>query len=84
MIPSENFSFKKVAVPGKVIHSSKINKNSCFITKNFQLFCIDLESMEKFNPSFSKKNKYKNIHFLNNFLFLQNKNNKVSIYAVSQ
>ena len=24
---SENFSFKKVAVPGEVIHSSKINKN---------------------------------------------------------
>ena len=30
------------------------------------------------------KNKYKNIYFSDNFLFLQNKNNKVSIYSVSQ
>ena len=80
----DNFSFKKVAVPGEVIHSSKINKNLCFITKNSHLFCVDPESMEIFNPSFAKENKYKNIHFLNNFLFLKSKNNKVSIYSVSQ
>ena len=81
---SQNFLLKKLALPGKVISSSKIDNNLFVITNNFQLICIDLETMEKFNPSFSKKNKYKKIHFSNNFLFLQNKNNKVSIYALSQ
>ena len=81
---SENFLLKKLALPGKVISSSKIDNNLFLITNNFQLICIDLDTMEKFNPSFSKKNKYKKIYFSNNFLFLQNKNNKVSIYALSQ
>ena len=81
---SKNFSLKKLAVSGRVIDSSKINNNLCLITENFQLICIDLESSEKFYPSFSKKNKYKSIYFSNNFLFLQNKNNKISIYSVSQ
>ena len=81
---SKNFSLIKLAISGRAIHSSKINGNLCLITDNFQLVCIDLESREKFYPSFSKKNKYKSIYFSNNFLFLQNKNNKVSIYSVSQ
>ena len=81
---SENFLLKKLALTGKVISSSKIDNNLFVITNNFQLIGIDLETMEKFNPSFSKKNKFKKIHFSNNFLFLQNKNNKVSIYALSQ
>lgn len=80
----ENYSLKKLAVPGQVIHSTKINNSLCLIIKNFQFFCVDLESMEKFNPIFTKKNKYKHSYHTDNFLFLQNKNNKVSIYSVSQ
>ena len=80
----ESFSLKVLAINDEVIHSAKIKNNVCLITINFQLICIDPKSMDKFHPSFSKNKNYKNIFFSNNFLFLQSKNNKISIHSVSQ